>query len=57
MMMDCNNISVRIKHEIYFFYHFPDTDSIMLDFSSKSLGVWAGIGTAAFLGYCIYFDK
>jgi len=29
----------------------------MLDFSSKSLGLWAGIGTAAFLGYCIYFDR
>ena len=28
----------------------------MIDLSSKSLGVWAGIGTAAFLGYCIYFD-
>jgi len=29
----------------------------MLDFSSKNLGLWAGIGTAAFLGYCIYFDR
>merc|ERR1719508_604069 len=29
----------------------------MLDLSSKSLGVWAGLGTAAFLGYCIYFDR
>jgi len=29
----------------------------MLDLSSKSLGLWAGIGTAAFLGYCIYFDR
>ena len=29
----------------------------MIDFSSKSLGLWAGIGTAAFLGYCIYFDR
>merc|ERR1712156_205038 len=27
------------------------------ELSSKSLGLWAGIGTAAFLGYCIYFDK
>ena len=31
--------------------------SAMLDLSSKSIGLWAGIGTAAFLGYCIYFDK
>eukprot|EP00088_Acartia_fossae_P002496 TRINITY_DN11010_c0_g1_i1.p1 TRINITY_DN11010_c0_g1~~TRINITY_DN11010_c0_g1_i1.p1 ORF type:complete len:181 (-),score=62.05 TRINITY_DN11010_c0_g1_i1:656-1198(-) len=29
----------------------------MLDLSSKSLGLWAGLGTAAFLGYCIYFDR
>jgi len=29
----------------------------MLDLSSRSLGLWAGIGTAAFLGYCIYFDQ
>jgi len=29
----------------------------MIDFSSKSLGLWAGLGTAAFLGYCIYFDR
>ena len=29
----------------------------MMDLSSKSLGLWAGLGTAAFLGYCIYFDK
>jgi len=29
----------------------------MLDLSSKSLGLWAGLGTAAFLGYCIYFDN
>jgi len=29
----------------------------MLDLSSKSLGLWAGIGTAAFLGYCVYFDR
>merc|ERR1712107_759689 len=28
-----------------------------IDFSSKSLGLWAGLGTAAFLGYCIYFDR
>jgi len=27
----------------------------MLD--SKSLGLWAGLGTAAFVGYCIYFDS
>ena len=44
-------------HEVYFFYLFPDLFSSMLDLSSKSLGVWAGIGTAAFLGYCIYFDR
>eukprot|EP00092_Neocalanus_flemingeri_P039527 GFUD01043041.1.p1 GENE.GFUD01043041.1~~GFUD01043041.1.p1 ORF type:complete len:175 (-),score=63.78 GFUD01043041.1:1039-1563(-) len=25
--------------------------------SSKSLGLWAGLGTAAFLGYCVYFDR
>jgi len=24
---------------------------------SKSLGLWAGLGTAAFVGYCIYFDS
>jgi len=29
----------------------------MIDLSSKSLGLWAGLGTAAFLGYCIYFDR
>lgn len=29
----------------------------MLDLSSKSLGLWAGLGTAAFVGYCIYFDR
>ena len=29
----------------------------MLDLSSKSLGLWAGLGTAAFVGYCIYFDS
>jgi len=29
----------------------------MLDLSSRSLGLWAGLGTAAFLGYCIYFDQ
>jgi len=29
----------------------------MLELSSKSLGLWAGLGTAAFLGYCIYFDR
>jgi len=29
----------------------------MMDISSKSIGLWAGLGTAAFLGYCIYFDK
>ena len=28
----------------------------MLELSGKSLGLWAGLGTAAFLGYCIYFD-
>ena len=27
------------------------------ELSSKSLGIWAGLGTAAFLGYCIYFDR
>jgi len=27
------------------------------ELSGKSLGLWAGIGTAAFLGYCIYFDR
>ena len=27
------------------------------EISSKSLGLWAGLGTAAFLGYCIYFDR
>ena len=29
----------------------------MLDLSSKSFGLWAGLGTAAFVGYCIYFDS
>jgi len=29
----------------------------MLDLSSKSRGRWAGLGTAAFLGYCIYCDR
>jgi len=29
----------------------------MMDLSSKSLGLWAGLGTAAFLGYCVYFDR
>ena len=28
----------------------------MLDLSSKSVGLWAGLGTAALVGYCIYFD-
>jgi len=29
----------------------------MIDLSSKSLGLWAGLGTAALVGYCIYFDQ
>jgi len=29
----------------------------MLDLSPRSFGLWAGIGTAAVLGYCIYFDQ
>jgi import receptor subunit TOM20 len=29
----------------------------MLDLSSRSVGLWAGLGTAAILGYCIYFDR
>ena len=29
----------------------------MLDLSTKSVGLWAGLGTAAVLGYCIYFDQ
>ena len=39
------------------FLHFPPFRPRMLDLSSKSLGLWAGLGTAAVLGYCIYFDR
>ena len=44
-------------HEFYFFHPLSEIVFNMMDFSSKSLGLWAGIGTAAFLGYCIYFDR
>ena len=46
------------QQKFYFFLHLiSEIDFNMIDFSSKSLGLWAGLGTAAFLGYCIYFDR
>ena len=51
------------------FYKFPEVIFFSLadpaasvlamlgEISSKSLGLWAGLGTAAVLGYCIYFDR
>ena len=29
----------------------------MMDLTSRNIGIWAGLGAAAFLGYCIYFDR
>jgi len=29
----------------------------MMDVTSKNLGLWAGLGAAAFIGYCVYFDR
>ena len=33
------------------------TKNKMMDLTSRNIGIWAGLGAAAFLGYCIYFDR